>query len=127
MVMKDVLLVGLGSAVGGMLRYLVGLLVTRCPATCTFPWATLVVNWGGCLLLGMFLGAVARGNPIYAEWRPLLCAGFCGGFTTFSTFSAEALALLREGETGLFVLYLAASILGGLLLMWGGLALSRIS
>ncbi len=125
--MKEVLWAGLGSAIGGMLRYLVGHAAARWAAAGAFPWGTLLVNWGGCLLLGMFLGAAARGNPVCAEWRPLLCAGFCGGFTTFSTFSAEALAMLRQGETGFFALYLAASLLGGLLLVWGGLALSRMS
>ncbi len=125
--MKEILFVGLGSALGGMLRYLVGLAATRWVAVSAFPWGTLAVNWGGCLLLGMFLGKAARGTPVYTEWNALLCAGFCGGFTTFSTFSAEALALLRAGHTGLFALYILASVLGGLLLVAGGLALARVS
>ncbi len=125
--MKNLLFVGLGSAVGGMLRYLIGLAATRWAATGAFPWGTLAANWGGCLLLGMFLGKAMRGTPVYTEWNALLCAGFCGGFTTFSTFSAEAIGLLRAGHAGLFVLYLAASVLGGLLLVWAGLALARVS
>jgi CrcB protein len=93
------LLVALGSAVGGMARYGVSGLVARSFGS-VFPWGTLIVNVVGSALIGFLAASAAPG----ARWllspdaRALLMIGFCGGFTTFSSFSLETLNLLRDGE-----------------------------
>ena len=89
-----------------------------------FPWSTFTVNVAGCFLIGLLTAWIAR-QSLSADIRLLLVVGFCGGFTTFSTFSNEALALMRSGETVLFALYLAGSIVAGLLAVWAGSFLVR--
>lgn len=86
-----------------------------------WPIGTLVVNLLGCFALGLLGGAAERAAP---ELRLVLGAGFLGAFTTFSTFGVEALDLLqRNVEAAL--LYLATSVVGGLIAAWGGLTLAR--
>ncbi len=123
--MKVFLLVGLGSAAGGMLRYGAGVLLARLCTAPFHPLSTLAVNWGGCLLAGIVWALGERSLPLPSELRLLLLAGFCGGFTTFSSFSLECVALLRQGSPLLALSYLAASLLGGLLLVWAGFALAK--
>ncbi len=87
-----------------------------------FPLATLLANIISCLLLGYLMGLVARGqlsDP--AKW--LLMTGFCGGFSTFSTFSGESYALLQSGHYGLAVLNLGGSLILGLICIYLGLRL----
>ncbi len=123
--MKALLLVGLGSATGGILRYGAGLLLLRsCPAP-WLPWSTLAVNWGGCLLAGLAWALSEHLLPLQAELRLLLVVGFCGGLSSFSGYSLECYALLRQGATLPMLLYVAATVLGGLLLAWGGLCLGN--
>ena len=116
--MKELLLVCIGSFFGGGMRYLVALLHERLTgptavAYGSFPWVTFAVNVLGCLLIGLFTG-IAASDHLPAQWKLVLVTGFCGGFTTFSTFSYEALALLRNGHTGTFVLYILLSVCLGL-------------
>lgn len=120
--MREFLFVFIGGGVGSMMRYLVGKLLST-PAI-GFPWATFTVNVVGCFLIGLLTTWMAR-HTLSADLRLLLVVGFCGGFTTFSTFSNEALALIRSGETMLFILYLAGSIVAGLLAVWAGSFLVR--
>lgn len=87
------LLVGLGGAVGSMLRYGVGLLL----ASAAFPYATLAVNVAGCLGIGLLLPSVERAAALPPDVRLLVVVGFLGGFTTFSAFGSETIALLRSG------------------------------
>ncbi|MGH7581410.1 MAG: fluoride efflux transporter CrcB [Gemmatimonadales bacterium] len=108
-----------GSALGGMSRYLVSGLVQRLLDT-TFPAGTLVVNLTGSFLLGLFLRYALETPTLSPELRAFLTIGFCGGYTTFSTFSYETLALLEDGEwtrAGLYAgfsvaLALVATLLG---------------
>ena len=120
--MRDFLYVFIGGGVGSMMRYLVG----KCLSTSAsgFPWGTFTVNVVGCFLIGLLTAWIAR-QSLSADIRLLLVVGFCGGFTTFSTFSNEALALMRSGETVLFALYLAGCIVAGLLAVWAGSFLVR--
>ena len=102
--------VALGSAVGGMSRYLVGGLVQHLWET-TFPTGTLFVNFSGSFLLGLFLRYALDTPSFSPEIRALLTIGFCGGYTTFSTFSYETIALLDSGEWARASMYVAASVL----------------
>ncbi|MEO7966348.1 MAG: fluoride efflux transporter CrcB [Gemmatimonadaceae bacterium] len=118
------LYVALGSAVGGVSRFLLGgFLQTR--SGVTFPVGTLVINVVGSFLLG-FLARYASAEAGFSpETRALLTAGFCGGFTTFSTFSLEALQLFEQGEYGKGGLYLLTSVTLALAATVGGVMLAR--
>lgn len=101
--------IALGSALGGVSRYLLGGLVQRMLDT-TFPAGTLVVNVTGSFLLGAFLRFAVETPALTPELRALLTIGFCGGYTTFSTFSYETVALLEDGEWGRAGWYVALSL-----------------
>lgn len=101
-------LVMLGAAVGAPSRWALDRFIqTRHPSS--FPWGTFTINVVGSLLLGIVLGATAP-----ASLAALLGTGFCGGFTTFSTFSFEAVRMTEEGRAGRASVYVAASLLVGL-------------
>ncbi len=105
----NVLMVFLGGGTGSVLRYLVGLWI----GSSAFPWATFAVNAVGSLAIGLFGGWASRfgwGEAL----RLSLTVGLCGGFTTFSTFSKESLALIEGGCYGLFALYVAGSVVLGI-------------
>ena len=91
---KTILLVGVGSFIGGISRYLVNVFVQKLYLT-SFPLGTFLVNITGCLLIGIFFGLSEKGNLLKPEWLIFLTTGVCGGFTTFSSFSYESLALLK--------------------------------
>lgn len=115
--LRDSLLVGLGAAVGGNLRYWAGVLVAARWGS-EFPWATMGVNVLGSMAIGVVLAASAVG-----EWpggfRLLLVVGLLGGFTTFSAFSVETVSLVQEGRAGVALAYAAGSVLASLLACWG--------
>jgi fluoride exporter len=100
--------VALGSAVGGVCRFLLGAAIQQRIDT-TFPIGTLVINVTGSLLLG-FLVRFALGTPaVSPEVRALMTAGFCGGYTTFSTFSVETATLIEQDTYGQALLYVVSS------------------
>ncbi|CAN5748939.1 fluoride efflux transporter CrcB [soil metagenome] len=99
-----------GSALGGASRYLVGGMAQRMFDT-TFPAGTLVVNLTGSFLLGLFLRYALETPTLSPELRAFLTIGFCGGYTTFSTFSYETFALLEDGEWTRAGLYAALSVM----------------
>lgn len=103
-------LVALGGAAGSVLRYLLSALVQRSSGA-EFPLGTLVVNVTGALLLGFLLRYWFDGANASAGTRALLTTGFCGGYTTFSTFSYEAVALAHRGDLRRAVLYVTLSVL----------------
>lgn len=106
---KNILMVGLGGACGSMLRFL----CQKAFALSSFPIGTLLVNIAGCFLIGLLWGLVAR-NTLNDQLRLLLMTGFCGGFTTFSSFSYEGMELLLHRRWIFFLLYTGTSIFGGL-------------
>lgn len=101
--------IAIGSALGGVSRYLIGGLVQR-GAGPGFPAGTLVVNVTGSFLLGLFLRYGLETPTLTPEMRAFLTIGFCGGYTTFSTFSYETVALLEDGQWGRAAVYAAASL-----------------
>ena len=116
--------IAVGSAIGGVGRYLLGGLVQRLAAG-TFPAGTLFVNLTGSFLLGLILRYAVETPGVTPELRALLTVGFCGGYTTFSTFSYETVALLEDGDWSRAALYVAASLGFSLAATFLGFAAAR--
>lgn len=116
--------VAIGSAIGGVARFLLGTLVQE-RAGGTFPTGTLLVNVTGSLLLGFFLRYALGSAAVSPETRALLTTGFCGGYTTFSTFSYETIALLEEGQHQRAALYIALSVVLSLAACLVGVIMAR--
>ena len=114
--MKLILLVGAGSFIGGVSRYLLSLLI-QAKTTSLFPFHTLIINIVGCFFIGIVFGFFDKGH-ISTEWKLFFATGILGGFTTFSAFSNETLILFRDGNYGYALLYILASVLLGLLATW---------
>ena len=115
---RNILLVALGGAVGSVCRYLLsGMNVA------SRPWGTFAVNIIGSLIIGLLVGLVSKG-VVSPEMKLLLVTGFCGGFTTFSTFANESFGMMKAGDVLMTAIYIGASIVVGILAVWGGLALS---
>ncbi len=102
--------IAFGSALGGVLRYLLGGLIQRTTAG-TFPIGTLVINITGSFLLGLLYRYSADSAAITPEIRAMLTIGVCGGYTTFSTFSYETVRLLEDGEIGRALAYVGLSVI----------------
>lgn len=113
-----------GGALGALARYAVSYLVSQRlgPA---FPLGTLAINVAGCWLLGL-VAELAEGTLIDPALRSFLTVGFLGAFTTFSTFSLETINLLQDGEAGLALLNVAASVAAGLASCWLGMLAARL-
>jgi len=116
--------VALGSAIGGVARFLLGTLIQE-RAGGTFPTGTLLVNVTGSLLLGFLLRYALGSTAVSPETRALLTTGFCGGYTTFSTFSYETIALLEEGQHQRAALYIALSVVLSLAACLAGVIIAR--
>ena len=110
---KDIVLVGLGSGIGGICRYLISVLMGH--AYNGLPWGTFVANIAGCLLIGILWGVTSRYQTMSQAFSLLLMVGFCGGFTTFSTFSKEGLSMLQTNNYMLFTLYALGSVVLGVM------------
>lgn len=117
--LKILFIIGSGSFIGGIARYLTSRYIQNTLIS-AFPYGTFVVNILGCFLIGLFFGISERGNFINTEWRMFLTVGFCGGFTTFSTFATENVALLRDGNFFYFALYTGLSVFLGLMATYLG-------
>ena len=120
---KEIILVGIGSGIGGVCRYLISLLMPF--ANNSFPWGTFTANIIGCLLIGLLWGVTSRSQNLSPAFSLFLMVGFCGGFTTFSTFSKESLALLQANNYILFLLYATGSIFLGLAAVAVGYAIAK--
>ena len=120
---RNIIAVGAGSFIGGIARYIVSLAMKG--VSKGFPWATLLVNLLGCLIIGLLWGFLSRNISESTSWGLFLTVGLCGGFTTFSTFSKEALTMLQTGQIWGFASYIAISILAGIALVALGYYLFR--
>ena len=121
--MKLLLFVGIGSFIGGILRYLLSQFI-QTKFLSTFPYGTLGVNVLGCLVIGLVL-ALSERTSMTPEWRLFLATGICGGFTTFSAFSSETFSMLRDGQFWYAATYVLASLILGVLATFIGYSLPR--
>lgn len=116
--------VAVGAAIGGAVRYLVTVFV-QSRAGPGFPWATMLINVSGSLLLGFLTAYLAETAVVRPELGLLLTSGICGGYTTFSTFTYETFALMRDGEYGRAGAYVIASVVVSLVAVFGGFVAAR--
>ena len=121
---NNILLVGLGGSLGSIARYLCQRWTLRVFPH-SFPLGTFAVNVAGCFLIGLFWGMTFRTFQTNENWKLFLMTGICGGFTTFSAFTLEGIALLKEQRPGLFLLYLGGSVVVGLVATYAGMKIVR--
>jgi fluoride exporter len=123
--MNPYLLVGLGGALGAMARYGIG---TAVPAPANgFPLATALINIAGSLAMGVLIGVLAKTTPQYQnEIRLFVAVGIFGGFTTFSSFSLDAITLIERGDFLLATAYIVGSVLLSLAGLFVGLQATRV-
>lgn len=122
--LKDFFIVGIGSFFGGGLRFVVSRLFSNSTIT-DFPWATLIVNLIGCLFLGA-LSAIDFGRtPLTEKLKLLFASGFCGGFTTFSTFMLESSNYIKAGNPMNSFIYMGISLILGMAMVMAGYYLTK--
>lgn len=118
---RSLLLVGAGGAAGSMLRYAVSYAMNKYVQH-PFPFGTFVINIVGSLLIGLLFGLASRNQWLQEGGMLLLATGFCGGFTTFSTFAMENVNLMQKGQSFMAITYMVLSVILGLVLcrlgMW---------
>jgi CrcB protein len=121
---RDILLVGAGSAIGGILRLLIGKSIMQF-FQYPFPLGTFIVNITGSFLIGLLYALYGKLGNLSPAALLFLATGVCGGFTTFSAFSYENLLLLRSGNYMMALVYIAGSIVIGLLAVFAGYAIGK--
>lgn len=109
------LAVFLGGGTGSLVRYAISRAVLSLQLKSIFPWATLLSNLIACALLAWLVLRMQVHQPGKEQWHALLAIGFCGGFSTLSTFSMENYALLRDGMYGMALLNVLVSVVLGVL------------
>lgn len=123
-IVKPLLLVGLGGGIGSICRYLTALLVNRYWKS-PFPMATFAINMLGCFIIGILAGIAFKYSWANDNFKLLFVTGFCGGYTTFSTFAFENVSLLQNNNSLVAFLYIGTSIFTGLLAAWLGIYLTK--
>ncbi|HKJ45360.1 MAG TPA: fluoride efflux transporter CrcB [Balneolales bacterium] len=122
--MKFIILVGVGGFFGSVARYLLSQLVQG-NFLSSFPYGTMTVNILGCFIIGVIYALSTKGI-VSPEYRVLLATGFCGGFTTFSSFSYESMTLLQDGQFLYASMYAGFSFFIGLLASYAGVISAKI-
>ena len=122
--MRLLLLIGTGSFIGGILRYLLSFFITS-KSNSYFPFGTLTVNIIGCMLIGLLFGLSEKVN-LSQEWRLFLATGILGGFTTFSAFSNESFGMIRDGQLVYAISYISLSVFVGIAATFLGFALIKL-
>lgn len=122
--LRTFLLVGLGGFFGSIARYGVSYIIGKYN-TLPYPFATFTVNIVGCFLIGLLFGLAQRSTWMEEQGWLILATGFCGAFTTFSTFALENDALIGEQRTNMAFLYTALSLIIGIGLCRLGIALGK--
>ena len=114
MIFKQFILVFLGGGLGSVLRFGVGRLLQYYQLNSAFPWATFSVNITGSFLIGLLLAFEFKISGNFSVVKSFLIVGFCGGFTTFSSFASENFYLIKDGQIGLFLAYSLLSLIAGI-------------
>lgn len=122
--MKDLLAVFIGSGFGGLTRFLLGKWIDSWHNH-HFPFGTFVVNFVACLILGLVIGLADHRQMLTPTVRLFLAVGFCGGFSTFSTFSNETLTLFQNGYHTSVIFYILGSIILCVVATFGGLLIAE--
>lgn len=125
--MQSLLLVAIGGALGAVARYKLGSVVLHYTSAWQFPAGTFAVNVLGCLAAGILIGLGEYYAFLTQEIRLLVFTGFLGGFTTFSAFGVETVALLQRGELGVAALYVVLSVLCGLAALWSAIKIAAFA
>ena len=124
--MNPYLLVAIGGALGSMARYGTGVLVGQAWSA-SFPLGTMLINIVGSLAMGLLIGYLVRTTPAWqADARLFVAVGVLGGFTTFSSFSLDAVSMLERGELGLALFYVLGSVIIGIAALFAGLVVMRV-
>ncbi|QRM89627.1 fluoride efflux transporter CrcB [Lacinutrix sp. WUR7] len=121
--MKNLLLVFVGGGFGSVLRYIIGKYLNNTENG--IPYGTFLANIIGSLLIGLILGYALKNNSLSSNQTVLLATGFCGGFTTFSTFAYENHLFLKSGDFTSFAIYTIASFVLGFLAVFLGMFLAK--
>lgn len=123
--MNPYLLVGIGGALGAMARLAIGGLVGALPNG--FPLSTFLINIAGSLAMGLLVGVLAKTTPQFQnEIRLFVAVGVFGGFTTFSSFSLDAITMIERGDVLLAAIYVVGSLLLGIAGLWIGMQAMRV-
>ena len=125
MQIKMISMVAMGGAIGSSGRYMAGVLATRLLGI-NFPWGTMIVNIVGAFTMGVLVSLLAVRFSVGNEVRAFLAVGLLGGFTTFSSFTLDAVYLLEKKQYASALSYMSVSVIGGLLALFLGLYLARI-
>ncbi|MET0171828.1 MAG: fluoride efflux transporter CrcB [Agrobacterium vaccinii] len=122
--MLNIALVAIGGAIGSVARYLVGVWGVKLAGP-NFPWGTITVNVVGAFFIGLMVEVIARRFDASSEVRVFIVTGILGGFTTWSSFTLDAVVLFERGDLGLAAVYLLASLVVSFAAIFAGLALGR--
>ena len=123
--LRTLLLIGLGGFLGSISRFLIALGMNRVFQS-VLPIGTLFVNILGCLLIGIIYSLAEQKNMLSPELRVFLSVGFCGGFTTYSSFAFEKFNLIKTGDFLLLAVYLGASVFLGLIAVYAGSQIHKL-
>jgi len=123
--LRTLLLIGLGGFLGSISRFLIALGMNRIFQS-VLPIGTLFVNILGCLLIGIIYSLAEQKNMLSPELRVFLSVGFCGGFTTYSSFAFEKFNLIKTGDFLLLAVYLGASVFLGLIAVYAGSQIHKL-
>ena len=123
-IIRNTIFIGCGSFIGGAARYIIS--VAMKAMSKVFPWGTLIVNLVGCLVIGLLWGFFSKNSSESSSWALFMIVGICGGFTTFSTFSKEALMMLQAGNFISLLAYVTISVIAGIALVAAGYYLVRL-
>lgn len=122
--LKTLIYIAIGGALGSVLRFLTTVFVSKFWSN-QFPLATFIANFVGCFLIGFFIGILAKSQLEASNLKWFLVTGFCGGYTTFSTFGMENYNLFQSNNSLMAFGYIALSIILGLFAVWFGILLSK--